>query len=591
MPTIDPILRLAVSMQHNKGAYALLLGSGVSSSAGIPTGWGLVTDLVLQIAAAQGTAIKPDDAEGWFHDTFGEPMTYDSVMDMITGFKVERAELLADYIEPATGQQDEGVRTPQRAHRAIARLARAGYIRVIVTTNFDKLLEMGLEEVGITPRVISTADDVEQALPLVHQDCTIIKVHGDYASGDLKNTAEELATYDPRLNTLLSRIFSDFGIVICGWSAQWDSALRIVVDSNASRAYSTFWAVKGQLSSEGAAILEERPGKGVIHIEDADTFFSLLEEKVEAIREVVESSTLTGDVAAATMRRYLEDPVRNRIRIRQMVAQEVERVVAWLTSHVYLPATPPPPGRMEAEVADLLDIAQPLLAMFVVGCRWGTDEQFNVWVEALERILHSSRDRIWELRWQGYWALTGFLLYYAGGIAALSGGRYDTIRSLMLQPQIVFNDTAPRMPLVWVIGKVTGLLADELRRLPRHTAASHPLSDEVHDALRPFLVDLIPDERRYDELFDWFSYFAALVYVDVHHELWNSSEHWGPRGRFTFFWRGEDTAMAAIEREATRAMGEWPPLLAGFFQSDYERFDQVRRQYNLGTFEHESFLG
>jgi hypothetical protein len=43
--------RLAVAIYHNKGAYALLLGSGLSRSAGIPTGWELTLDLIRQIAA------------------------------------------------------------------------------------------------------------------------------------------------------------------------------------------------------------------------------------------------------------------------------------------------------------------------------------------------------------------------------------------------------------------------------------------------------------------------------------------------------------------------------------------------------------
>jgi hypothetical protein len=55
MPDLqDPILRLAIALYHNKGAYALLLGSGVSRSAGIPTGWEIVLDLTRQVAASYG---------------------------------------------------------------------------------------------------------------------------------------------------------------------------------------------------------------------------------------------------------------------------------------------------------------------------------------------------------------------------------------------------------------------------------------------------------------------------------------------------------------------------------------------------------
>ena len=51
---IEPILNLAISMHANPGVYALLLGSGVSRSAGIFTGWEIVLDLVTRIAHLQG---------------------------------------------------------------------------------------------------------------------------------------------------------------------------------------------------------------------------------------------------------------------------------------------------------------------------------------------------------------------------------------------------------------------------------------------------------------------------------------------------------------------------------------------------------
>ena len=58
--------------------------------------------------------------------------------------------------------------TPTDTHREAARLAKRGLIRVFVTTNFDHLLERALEDDGITPVVISLAEQVEQAPPALH---------------------------------------------------------------------------------------------------------------------------------------------------------------------------------------------------------------------------------------------------------------------------------------------------------------------------------------------------------------------------------------------------------------------------------------
>src|SRR5208282_2547101 len=113
---------------------------------------------------------------------------------------------------------------PMPAHKAVAELVSGGYVRVIVTTNFDRLLEQALQERGIAPTVISTADQAQGALPLVHTNCTIIKVNGDYLDTRIKNTSSELGSYDQRIHTLLDRVFDEYGLIVCGWSATWDTA-------------------------------------------------------------------------------------------------------------------------------------------------------------------------------------------------------------------------------------------------------------------------------------------------------------------------------------------------------------------------------
>jgi len=45
---IDPIISLAFSLHSTKGVYALLIGSGISRAAGIPTGREIVQDLILK---------------------------------------------------------------------------------------------------------------------------------------------------------------------------------------------------------------------------------------------------------------------------------------------------------------------------------------------------------------------------------------------------------------------------------------------------------------------------------------------------------------------------------------------------------------
>jgi hypothetical protein len=198
---IDPMLSLVFAMQSNKGVYAFLLGSGVSRSAEIPTGWEVVLDLVRKLAHIQSEDCEPDPTE-WYREKYKEDPDYSRLLDAIAKSPEERHQLLRGYFEPNEEEREQGLKQPTAAHRAIAELVVKGYVRVIVTTNFDRLVERAIEDAGITPTVISTPDAVEGALPVVHQRCCVVKVHGDYLDTRIKNTPEELAAYDDRMNEL-----------------------------------------------------------------------------------------------------------------------------------------------------------------------------------------------------------------------------------------------------------------------------------------------------------------------------------------------------------------------------------------------------
>jgi SIR2-like domain len=216
---IDAIISLALSLQSNKGAYALLLGSGVSRSAQIPTGWEIVEDLVRKIANLQNEVCDEPPSD-WFLKKFGSAPSYSKLIADIAKTPSERNRLLRSYFEPTVEEREKGIKAPTKAHKAIAWLVAEGYVRVIITTNFDRLLESALDAQGVTPTVLTTPDAIQGALPLTLNSCCIVKVHGDYLDTRIRNTPEELAQYDKRLDKFLDRIFDDFGLIVCGWSAE-----------------------------------------------------------------------------------------------------------------------------------------------------------------------------------------------------------------------------------------------------------------------------------------------------------------------------------------------------------------------------------
>jgi hypothetical protein len=181
-------------------------------------------------------------------------------------------------------------------------------------------MELALQDEGVVPTVISTADAVKGAVPLAHQRCLVLKVHGDYLDDRIKNTEEELSSYDAAVDSYLDRIFDEFGLIICGWSGDWDPALRAAIDRSPSRRYATYWAMRGQPSTHADGLINRR-GATAIAIDSADRFFGDLEGKIRSLEELSAPSTLSVAAAVAAVKRYASDP-QHRIRLNDLLVAE-----------------------------------------------------------------------------------------------------------------------------------------------------------------------------------------------------------------------------------------------------------------------------
>ena len=251
---IDPVHSLAFSVQANPGVYSVLIGSGVSRSAKIPTGWEVTLDLIRKLAKLHGETSDPDP-EYWYREKFNQEANYSDLLDELAKTPAERQQLLRTYWEPSEQEREEGEKQPTAAHRAIATLAAQGFIKVIITTNFDRLIETALTDAGVVPTVLSSPDQVQGAPPLIHIPCCVFKVHGDYLDTRIRNTPTELDKYPPEFDQLLDRIFDEFGLIVCGWSAEWDGALRSALTRASSRRFTTYWAARGEPGDKAQNLL------------------------------------------------------------------------------------------------------------------------------------------------------------------------------------------------------------------------------------------------------------------------------------------------------------------------------------------------
>ena len=321
----------------------------------------------------------------------------------------------------------EGRKVPTRAHRAIAKLVRDGFIKVIITTNFDRLIENALVDIGVEPTIIASDDDLKGAVPLIHSRCYVVKVHGDYLDTRIRNTEAELAAYSAKLNRLLDRIIDEHGLIICGWSSEWDSALRAAIKRAPNRRYPFYWAFRGTPTQSASHLLAHRAGK-LINIEDADNFFGALDEKLTLQAELQRPDPRSTELLVASTKRFLRNP-EHRIQLDELVGGEVRELLK-LVRRPGFPTSGNWPNVFIEQVSKYEAIVEPLARMFGVMGRWGTGTQGAMIKEYIGTLSTEDEARGLEalLALRTY---PGVLLFYAYGLGLLQARRYTELFVLL----------------------------------------------------------------------------------------------------------------------------------------------------------------
>lgn len=554
---MTPDISLAFAVQSSPGVYALLLGSGVSRAAHIPTGWEVTLDLVRKLAAVEGADCEPDPAD-WYKKRFGTEPGYSELLDALAKTPTERQQLLRSYFEPTEDEREQGLKSPTKAHRAIARLMASGHIRLVLTTNFDRLLERAMEEAGVAPVVISTADQIAGAPPLAHIKNCVVKLHGDYLDTRILNTPNELARYDQRTDRFLNRVLDEFGLIACGWSADWDTALCAAIERAPNRRYSTYFAVKGNLGEHASALLKRRSGEE-IPIVDADGFFLDLEQKVEAIADLSQSHPLSVKAAVATCKRYLADPKVSRIRLTDLVTEEARRVCEKLAVEPFTNTGENATAETVTQrVRKYEGVCETLCAMaFEIG-RYGDLSAVSCIADA-QRRLHNTRGSQGLVLWLEYQGYPVTLLTYSAMLGASIDKRCDVAASLLTtkletrgrEPILAISVVPPFLllsgnPVIW--GQL--LEGRQNRRAP--------LNEWIADLHWREFGSQFASETEFELQFDWIEIVLAVAYHKLCPPIFNLQFH--PPGPYGYRNKNREQIFQEI-KSSLEAQGDKSPYV------------------------------
>lgn len=571
---IDPAVSMAIAVQAHHGVYALLLGSGVSRASGVPTGWEVICELIHRVAAAHGEDADDSPYE-WFRTKFGKEPSYSELLQMLAPTPAERTTLLRSYFEPSEAEREEGLKLPTEGHKAIARLVATGQINVIVTTNFDRLMERAIEAEGVSPTIVSTVDQVEGMMPLPHVQCLVVKVHGDYLDTRLRNTPDELAAYPEAINGLLNRVFSEYGLIICGWSGDWDVALIDAITRNTRFRFSTYWLARGGKVSEAAKDLVARRQGIIVSVEDANTAFIELAARVEAIEQQRLVDPTSPRIAVAMAKRFLSS-AHYRIDFHDLVMRELQQVRR-KTSLEALPLGSPKPGeetypqRLE-QMAAACSVLAPVVATGVMWDEAGKwDDLWRRCVSALARSEFRSGGSY--NAWSQLQYAPATIVAYSACVAALIAGRLDVFRTVFVDAQTIENGRE-RLPAIENIGVARAFMHDAAQFLhDRDTTLKTPGSDWMVKYLADTLEPVLPPDVQFEDVYDELELIVSLLSADVTggampgRFMWRREGHRGSRS----------LVQKTIEelKQLDSDAGQHPLLMAGLFDGNRDRLDKA----------------
>lgn len=248
----DQFLRsVAIS---NNNTYSLLLGAGCSISSDIQS----ANDCIWEWKKMIYKSNNPN-SQNWI-ENYKNPKVQNSIQNWldtqgayIENNSMEEYSFYAKKCFPIDENRRQyfqkicSNKIPSVGYRVIPLLFKQGLIDSVWTTNFDDLLSVACVQGKITGIDISL-DSVNRINQRTQNrsELPIIKLHGDFKYGDLKNTTEELQVQDNVLRTKLNEYLVDKHLIVIGYSGRDKSLMDSLRETYSNKgAGILFWCGYG----------------------------------------------------------------------------------------------------------------------------------------------------------------------------------------------------------------------------------------------------------------------------------------------------------------------------------------------------------
>ena len=303
-----------------------LLGAGASASSRIPTAGDMIWDFKRTLYCAahklslrsipdiSNTSIRTKiqqyfDSTGSFPPA-GSDEEYTAYFEALHRTEADRRKYIDQMASSAT---------PSYGHVALATLMALDKIRIVWTTNFDRIVEDSTSRIfGTSTRlVVSTLDTPNLASEAIQENRwpLFVKLHGDLQSRQLKNTTPELQTQDAKLRETLTDACQRFGLVIIGYSGRDHSVMECLESALVSKQsfpQGIFWIHRSDaiVSDRVKAFIDKAKNSGIdAHLVSAETFDEVVADLINLLSDLPDEMAKKLDAHAP---RFSNAPLRQK---------------------------------------------------------------------------------------------------------------------------------------------------------------------------------------------------------------------------------------------------------------------------------------
>lgn len=249
-----------------EGGCSVFVGAGISVAAGIPTAEGIITQVAVNALACPNDC----DVRHWLSKQafFNPDAAYASILEAALPSENDRISYFDSLVSG---------KLPSQGHELLAKLVAQGTCRIVLTTNFDRLMEHAIVRIcRHFPQVVSSHE-----LPLVANVNTsrsrIYKLHGDYLYGNIRNLGHELAITVRSTASKLQAAADVGALLVVGYSGSDATVmceLMKIARTNRGFRGKVYWAMLEHVNPSATTMeFLSEVGGSIVRVKSSDQLF------------------------------------------------------------------------------------------------------------------------------------------------------------------------------------------------------------------------------------------------------------------------------------------------------------------------------